>query len=40
VDLSYGSLEGYFANGLRLRASEREHLRNTYGGTASAAMRA
>jgi protein-tyrosine phosphatase len=40
VDLSYGSLEGYFADGLRLRAGEREHLRNTYGGTASAAMRA
>jgi len=40
VDRSYGSLEGYFADGLRLRAKEREHLRNTYGGTASAAVRA
>lgn len=40
VDRSYGSLDGYFAEGLQLRAAEREQLRRTYGGTALAATRA
>jgi protein-tyrosine phosphatase len=40
VDRSYGSLEAYFADGLRLGATEREHLRRTYGATASPATRA
>ena len=30
VDASYGSLEGYFREGLWLRESEREHLRRVY----------
>ena len=40
VDRSYGSLEAYFSDGLRLRAAEREHLRRTYANAASAAVRA
>ncbi|HEY0822922.1 MAG TPA: tyrosine-protein phosphatase, partial [Ramlibacter sp.] len=31
VDASYGSLEGYFREGLGLREREREHLRHHYG---------
>ena len=33
VDASYGSLEGYFRDGLALRAPERAELRRLYGGT-------
>ena len=40
LEASYGSLEGYFADGLRLRAADREHLRRTYGATAPTATRA
>jgi len=40
VDRSYGTLEAYFSDGLRLRAAEREHLRRTYAQAASAAVRA
>jgi protein-tyrosine phosphatase len=31
VDASYGSLEGYFRDGLRLREAERDQLRRVYG---------
>lgn len=37
VDASYGSLEAYFREGLRLREAEREHLRRVYGAGAPTA---